>query len=266
MNSLEEYAVSTWLYESESLEAALGKISAAGFRKVELWGNRVHVDPRVGPRPAAVRLALESAGLEAHSVHAPFDGLGPLRPGFIDSWRGLLQSSIDLTAAIGAPLMVAHVLNRLEYDWGEGDLPVLHEFFSGIAAYARKRGVGLLLENLADGPGRASFRCSLANISRVFGDLDVGYCLDIGHSPLSGEDVMESIAVAGERLFSVHVNNNDGRRDLHDPPDTGILDWPSIRLALRGAGYRGDFVLEVAGHGDPDSVLARLGAALQPKP
>lgn len=264
MKLMDEYAVSTWLYESSPLDAALGKIAAAGFGKVELWANKVHVDPRIGVDTAQVRRLLAREGLSVHSVHAPFDGLGAMGPGFFESWRELLERSLELSGALGSSLMVVHVLNRREYDWGPREEPAMRDFFARLAEAAGRRGVRLLLENLADGSDPSMFRCSISNLARVFGDLDIGYCIDIGHSPLCGEDVMEAIAVAGERLMSVHVNNNDGAHDLHNPPDEGLLDWPAIRRRMREGGYAGDFVLEVAGRGSPDAVLSRLVSCPQP--
>jgi len=263
MKCMDEYAVSTWLYESRPLDEALEKIAAAGFRKVELWGNRVHVDPRLDADLGHVKAALKKNGLSVHSVHAPFDGLGPMKTGFYEKWRDLMGRSLGLCKELGSSLMVVHALNRHEYDWGSPDEGAMHDFFAELAKSARSHGITLLLENLADGPDPSKFRCSIRNLAKVFGDLDIGYCIDIGHSPLCGEAVGEAIAEAGSRLMSVHVNNNDGAHDLHNPPEDGRLDWPAIRREMRESGYSGDFVLEVAGHGSPDPILSRLAACSQ---
>jgi sugar phosphate isomerase/epimerase len=48
----------------------------------------------------------------------------------------------------------------------------------------------------------------------------------------------------------VQASDNRGTTDDHLPPGEGIIDWERVRSALQRAGYRGVFMLEVAGDGD----------------
>jgi sugar phosphate isomerase/epimerase len=79
-------------------------------------------------------------------------------------------------------------------------------------------------------------------------DLDprVGLCVDVGHTARTGQDVVESIAQAGSRLFEIHVKD---LRDFHDkesqvPVGEGAMPVPAIFRQLRKQGYQGVCSLE----------------------
>jgi sugar phosphate isomerase/epimerase len=48
-----------------------------------------------------------------------------------------------------------------------------------------------------------------------------------------------------ERLYHVHLHDNDGRSDLHLPPGAGNIDWPGVIQALVDVGYDRTITLEV---------------------
>jgi sugar phosphate isomerase/epimerase len=75
---------------------------------------------------------------------------------------------------------------------------------------------------------------------------------------VNGRDCGAEISAAGKRLLSLHVSNNDGLSDKHWMPDRGVLDWQLIKKHLARIHYPAEYVLEVRGGEDPDSVLAQL--------
>jgi sugar phosphate isomerase/epimerase len=52
--------------------------------------------------------------------------------------------------------------------------------------------------------------------------------------------------LAGERLIHVHACDNRGTYDDHLPPGMGVIDWGSVVESLRGVGYQGWVILELA--------------------
>lgn len=77
-------------------------------------------------------------------------------------------------------------------------------------------------------------------------DPRVGLCIDVGHTARTGQDVVESIAQAGPRLFEIHMKD---LRDLHDkdsqvPVGDGAMPVPAIFRQLRKQGYQGVCSLE----------------------
>src|SRR5437762_1171210 len=84
-----------------------------------------------------------------------------------------------------------------------------------VVAFAGQRMVQLCVEHI---PGRA-----LPDVTAVLNWLDrVGHAnlallLDLGHCLISNEDPAGAVRQAGARLGYVHVDDNDGKGDLHWP-------------------------------------------------
>jgi sugar phosphate isomerase/epimerase len=259
----ERYGLSSWLFISQPLEVALPKIAAAGFRTVELWGDSAHLDPRIAPDVETVRRLARALHLRVHSIHAPYSDL---RLGYPDRsleplWRATLGRTLEHAAALAADAVILHLVGHdeqlSEARQREGIQRAL-----GLVASGAERGAGLgvrvLIENrLPHGTDR--FGSSFGDLVPLLPDERVGFCMDTGHTAVGGHDVDRELALIGQRLRSVHANNNDGRSDLHQAPPDGVLDWAAIEWSFKRYGYEGQRVLEVAGGLDPDGVLSRLG-------
>ena len=57
--------------------------------------------------------------------------------------------------------------------------------------------------------------------------------LDIGHNQIASESVPEAIETAGDRLLYVHVNDNDGRNDMHLGLLEGVQREDTLQAALQ---------------------------------
>ena len=96
---------------------------------------------------------------------------------------------------------------------------------------------------------------SAENVEAILAELPNLLChLDTGHCNLYGRKPAEMIRRFADRLHHIHLHDNDGRRDLHLPPGTGNIDWPSVVRALKSVGYDGTITLEVFSR-DKDYVL-----------
>ncbi|MBQ5389559.1 MAG: hypothetical protein IIU58_01480 [Clostridia bacterium] len=58
-------------------------------------------------------------------------------------------------------------------------------------------------------------------------------------------------------LAALHLHDNDGRRDLHQLPYLGTMDWKAILSTLAKCGYKGDMNMEIPLYFDhlPDSAM-----------
>lgn len=83
-----------------------------------------------------------------------------------------------------------------------------------------------------------------------------GFVPDTGHSNIAG-DLEEIAAAVGDRLVSLHLNDNRGHEDSHSPPGEGTSDWPRIVAMLQEARYSGCLLYEVsAGRRSPAEALS----------
>jgi sugar phosphate isomerase/epimerase len=87
-----------------------------------------------------------------------------------------------------------------------------------------------------------------------------GICLDTSHTSL-GASLFEVIERFGSRIVHVQASDNRGVTDDHLPPGEGGIDWRRVLSSLNRIGYRGVFLLEVAGDGDVAGHVARAAAS-----
>ena len=76
---------------------------------------------------------------------------------------------------------------------------------------------------------------------------NVGICWDTGHANIMEHEQPqdEAIRFLGKRIKCTHIHNNfKNYTDLHQPPDTGNIDWDQVMKAFREIGYDGPFTLE----------------------
>ena len=87
-----------------------------------------------------------------------------------------------------------------------------------------------------------------------------GFVLDTGHANLMGDlDVIADLL--GDRLMTLHLNDNHGLNDEHLPPGQGTVDWTSVRQLLQRVRYDGCLLNEVEGGTDPARVMLDTMAA-----
>ncbi len=264
------YAVSTWLYANRPLEQALRQIAGAGFRWVELWADGFHLDPRLGVHLSALRGLLDELGLGVHSTHSPFTGLNLGHPTLGDpaEWRRVVGQAVRDAGALGADTVVVHPSSHrdpLPAELQPEARRLVRTLAVDLADLAEESGTSVCLENMI---GRGNWRAGLtiAELAADCPDARVGFCVDPGHSTLNGVAPEDDVRAAGARLRSVHAANNDGQSDLHWEPTRGVIDWARVEAALVEVGYPGRLVLETAGRGDPDGVLAQLSQLWQALP
>jgi sugar phosphate isomerase/epimerase len=261
---LSEYVASTWTMYSLNLIDALDVCTRQGFENVEIWADLVHLDPRANPDVDAVGRRLKANGQKVHSIHLPI--LHPfVHPAdeqeFFKYRLGLQKQTIDWAERLGCGIGVLHAFDPHHYPYTLDQMDLLKERIDGLEKYATARGVRLAIENMPYHPVGNQMVTSLAAQREYFKDLNVYYCLDIGHVPLLGiTDCEHEIDAVADRLITFHVHNNHGKKDDHNLPDDGILNWPAIHNHARAAGYDGKFVLEVNERGNGEEILRRCAA------
>jgi len=97
------------------------------------------------------------------------------------------------------------------------------------------------------GPEQKDFP-SPQSVLEVVRDMDprVGLCIDVGHTARCGVDVVESIALAGKRLFDMHVKDLGDFTKINSQCDVGegLMPFPAIFKQLKKMNYQGCVNLE----------------------
>jgi sugar phosphate isomerase/epimerase len=190
--------------------------------------------------PAGTRQLLAEAGLSAPTAHSPDSGWNngdpddAVRRASVDA----ASSVFDAAAEAGVGIVVVHPN-------APGDRPfVASEFgpnfarsrasLAVLAERAARAGVKLAVENL---PMRGTPRPGgrIEDTLRMIDGLGdhVGVCFDVGHSNANVDDPVTEIRTVGERIFCVHIQDNDGLgQDQHLVPGEGTVDWPRVIDAL----------------------------------
>ena len=114
-----------------------------------------------------------------------------------------------------------------------------------IERFVRQYGIGVAIHN--HGPEDPYFP-GPRDALRVIRNMDprVGLCVDLGHTARTGVDVVQALAVSGERLLDIHAKD---LKDLRDGESQcvvgeGAMPLPAIFRQLVAMGYKGSVDLE----------------------
>ena len=204
------------------------------------------------PDPAVLRTRVADHGLTIHSAHgcwggesikAPRVDLGSTDPTVHESSVADLRRCIDWLAAAGGTLLVVHPGGLSNPTEAEERRDALGRGLEALADHARGTGMTIAVENMPPGVHPGSRMSDLAGLLGELGRPELGLTLDVAHAHISAGAASETLD-AGRLLASTHVHDNDGRRDSHQPPGAGTIEWPSWFEALDAIDYRGPIVLE----------------------
>ena len=177
----------------------------------------------------SLRQTGEDLGMVCNQSHAPFPSDRP----------ELLKRAIECTAEAGGTICVIHPLQGVSME-------ETTEFYHSLLPFAKACGVKIAAENILSPDACATpeqYLLQLADVS----DPALVACLDIGHAEIAGSAV-EMIHALGRHLQTLHIHDNDKRRDLHQLPFTGAIDFAPIMKALKDTGYDGWLTLEADGY------------------
>ncbi|MTI68334.1 MAG: sugar phosphate isomerase/epimerase [Firmicutes bacterium] len=73
----------------------------------------------------------------------------------------------------------------------------------------------------------------------------LGLCYDSSHAKLENKDNTYLLEKFKERVFTLHLSDNDGKEDKHWIPNKGIINWEKITNKLKEIDYKGNISLEV---------------------
>ena len=180
---------------------------------------------------AAVAAAeAETAGIDRLWLHAPFAELHPcaIDPLVRDIAARRYRQAIAMARRLGINRVVIHdgyVPFVYFPEWFvEQSVRFWREFLPEVPA-----GMTIALENVMDdGPGM------LADIMKGVDDPRLGVCFDVGHAntTVSKTPPVDWLAPLSPWLRHVHIHNNFGEWDLHNPLGEGNIPMEQVLDAL----------------------------------
>jgi sugar phosphate isomerase/epimerase len=266
-------AFSTNAYTHFPLSEALRDVQAAGFDGVEILADKPHAYPGdvTSEMIATIRQDLRQLELNVSNINANctfgYWKDAPAEPYFEPSLISpqpqlctdrirLIGKAMELAAGVGADNISITSGRMLA---GMPPEPAARQFEESIRAvlkladqYAVNVGIecepGLFLEYAAE----------LREWIDRIGHPRLGANLDIGHCQVMGESIPAAIDLLGDRIWNLHVEDIPGRKHYHLIPGQGTVDWPGVRSALRGIGYRRFLTVELYTHtADPRSAARK---------
>ena len=109
----------------------------------------------------------------------------------------------------------------------------------------RYRGRGNIYSAICENPYQVNSLVS--ELNEIAGEELYGFCLDTGHSLLSGYDPCKVVPLIADKIKIFHLHDNDGVDDLHTFPYTGITDWNRLCKSIKEMGYSGHLNFETGG-------------------
>ena len=196
----------------------------------------------------------KTIGMPLAVAHLPYvkGGCSHMPAQFHEDFAHKMRNAIEAAALLGVECAVLHTstgtMPLRDFDWHK-ELEWVKGHIAPFAEHAAKHGLKLVVENMPVIPGNPvtrRFSQTSEDICAVADYFGLGICWDFGHANVSGGHQSEHLAYIGDRLKMVHVHDNCGMADQHNPPFTGTVDWQDAMAGLEKIGFRGVFDMELS--------------------
>lgn len=246
-------SLSSFVYVNYPLSEAIRRTAAAGYDGIDIWGGRPHAyrTDLTAEEIADLRCTLEGEGLAVASFipaqfRYPTSLCSPNDTIRRDS-VAYICDSIKTAAALGAPIVSVCPGHTIYGQSLEDAMERLSASLCAIAEFAAGYGLRVAIEPADRYETDLVPTCSEAlKLVNKLGYKNLGVLLDCGHAHVVGESATAAVSDLGDRLFHVHLNDNNGLRDQHLVPGEGSFEFAPFLAALRGAGYEGFLAVELS--------------------
>jgi sugar phosphate isomerase/epimerase len=180
------------------------------------------------------------------SMHGPFMDMAPGSPdrriNQIVTER--YQHAIRIGAELGIELVVFHanfiaLIHTLEYRMGWHNRNVY--FWGSLADYARQYGLTIAVENAWEFDPTI-----IGDVVKEIAHPNLRCCLDVGHAHLFSDMPLEDwLNALNSMIAHIHLNNNDGKIDIHMGLAHGVMDMHKVLKQLRALPSQPSITLEM---------------------
>lgn len=226
----------SWFGFIMPIQERLRLIKEAGFDSTAIWWEDEEGD-KVIKKEEFPKLVKDS-GLIFENIHAPFLNCNMLWSEDEDLRKITVKKHVDLIEdceRYDIPLIVMHI--------SEGFL--LKE--------PNKLGIKSIREVIKEAENN-NVKVAIENtdnnffIDYVLNDIDssnLGLCFDTSHNEISDRNDINLLKKYGDRLFTLHISDNDGLKDRHWIPYEGNIDWEKMKKDFPIENYKGHVSMEI---------------------
>ena len=144
------------------------------------------------------------------------------------------KNDIKICKENNIPMVVMHLTSKSEAPkYNENGLKRLKE----IIDYAQELNIKVAFEN-------TKIKGYLDYVIENIDNKNVGICFDSGHYHVHFDDDLDFTKFK-DRIFAVHLHDNDKSDDLHLIPFDGTLDWKDTIRNLKKCNYSGPITIEL---------------------
>jgi sugar phosphate isomerase/epimerase len=242
-----QIAIGTCFDYRVPIDQQLAQIAMSSFRSISLGGDPSHSGYLTAQGRFRLSGLAEEHGITINSLHAPY---GPKHDiSYSDSesrMASVCRIALAMAAAVelDARTVILH-LQSWPVETGRQDVDSLLRSLEALVESAENMQIRLAAENL---PGKVAAEF----LRRAFAEFksdSFGFCYDSSHDQLGPGQPYEVLEEFADRLFAVHLSDNDGLEDRHWIPFTGIVDWERVCYVLHKARYANPLLLEVENNG-----------------
>ena len=206
---------------------------------------------------------VETAGLGCIDVHGTATSricVDAEEYGLQDQYLRLLENRIEFCSSVGGDAVVIHPPRRRGKDYSPSlkrSLRVLEK----VRRLCEELGITLAIENCFPEDEEA-----ISFYLDKFPPELVGFCFDSGHAHINGN--FDQLLGFGERLRALHLHDNRGGKDDHQPPFYGTIDWNRVLRWIKDSKYTKPINFEITHNpksfsGNADEYLKYSMSAIQ---
>jgi len=224
----------------EPLREALDNVARLGFEATE-FSHILQLDDASAQAAGEYCRELGLIPWSAHSTGSGAVGTEAQREATLRD-RG---RCLELTALLGAQVMVYHVSDYSAATYASGVPGELLGVESAVLAELARRAADLGLRIAIENGSDVGIMTYLVALVEAVDNPALGVCVDTGHAALGDLGPGRAIRMAGEHLYTLHLQDNWGERDDHLPPGAGKIDWCDVGEALAEVKYDGVLLEEL---------------------
>ena len=253
-----EAGISSGLFYHKDIIGNLDSIKNAGFSHIELWagaakwGKDTHFDYNDQEIIHKIKTRLSLLKLDVCSINAPCSALLDISS-MDEMQRSIavaeIKKAITLCEFFKAEYVVVHPCVKTfpltDIDFVKKKMNLIKKSLRTVVDHAMLHEVKVACEN----PSPHLFGGWASDLLELIMDYPqqyMGICLDTGHANII-TDPSAYLTEISERLFTLHVSDNDGTYSAHLPPGAGNINWDKFAYTLKDIGYKGIFMLEILG-------------------